>query len=299
MDIRFDGQVALVTGAGRGLGRSYALELARRGAKVIINDIGGALDGESADQTPAQQVVDEIKAEGGEAAANYDSVADYEGGYNMVKQAIDTWGRLDIAVCNAGILRDRAIHNMPEEDWDKVLDVHLKGCYNVIRAAWPVFRQQSYGRVVMASSNSGLYGNFGQANYAAAKAGMVGMMNVLKLEGEKYNINVHCIAPGAATRMTENLMDAERLALMSPDHVAPIVAYLASSECEESGLVIEAAAGRYGRCSFVKGPTVEYDPTDLKSVEWVRDNWDKITSLDGADPMWSVRESRKEHYAKA
>ncbi len=297
MTISFDGQVALVTGAGRGLGRAYALELARRGCKVVINDLGGALDGESNDEAPAQQVVNEIKEFGGDAIANYGSVADYEDAYNMVKAAMDTWGRLDIVVANAGILRDRAIHNMAEEDWDRVIDVHLKGCYTVVHHAWPIFRQQSYGRVVLASSNSGLYGNFGQTNYAAAKAGMVGMINVLKLEGEKYNINAHCIAPAAATRMTENLMPAERVEQMKPDHVASVVAFLCSRECEDSGLVIEAAAGRYGRSSIVKGPEVNYDPSEVPTVEWVQEKWGEITSLDGAEPMWGIRETRKQHDA--
>ena len=297
MTIRYDGQVALVTGAGRGLGRAYALELGRRGAKVVVNDLGGSVEGEAADQTPAEQVATEIRDAGGEAIANYDSVSEYEGGYNMVKAAMDTWGRLDIAICNAGILRDRAIHNMSEADWDAVIAVHLKGCYTVLRAAWPVFRQQSYGRVVMASSSSGIYGNFGQGNYGAAKAGMVGLMNVLKIEGEKYNINIHCIAPGAATRMTENLMPQERLDAMSPDHVAPVVAYLASAECKESGLVIEAAGGHYNRVAFMKGPGVDFDPNEFKSIEWVSENWTKITGLEGAPAMWHMRETFDDHMA--
>lgn len=298
MAISFEGQVALVTGAGRGLGRAYALELARRGAKVVVNDLGGSVEGESSDLSPAEQVVKEIKDAGGEAITNGDSVAEYDGGYNMVKAAMDTWGRLDIAICNAGILRDRAIHNMSEEDWDKVIDVHLKGCYTVTRAAWPVFRQQAYGRVVLASSTSGIYGNFGQGNYGAAKMGMVGLMNCLKIEGEKYNINTHCIAPGAATRMTENLMAPERLETMSPDHVAPVVAYLASRECDKSGLVIEASGGRYGRAAVIKGPGITFDPKEFKSVEWVQENWDKITSLEGGVPMWGFQETYNNHYAK-
>lgn len=298
MTISFEGQVALVTGAGRGLGRSYALELARRGAKVVVNDLGGSVEGDASDLSPAQQVVEEIKAMGGEAIANGDSVSEYDGGFNMVKAAIDTWGRLDVAICNAGILRDRATHNMAEEDWDKVIDVHLKGCYTVVRAAWPVFRQQSYGRVVLASSTSGIYGNFGQGNYGAAKMGMLGYMNVLKIEGEKYNINVHCIAPGAATRMTENLMDKERLAQMSPDHVAPVVTYLASNECTKSGLVLEASGGRYGRAAVVKAKGVTFDANEFKTVEWVQENFDKITDLTGAVPQWGFSETYDEHYAK-
>ena len=303
MAIRFDGQVALVTGAGRGLGRSYAMDLAARGAKVIINDIGGNLDGSGHDGGPADQVVAEIKAAGGNGAANYDSVSEYEGGYNMVKQAMDTYGRLDIAVCNAGILRDVAIHNMSEEQWDLVLDVHLKGCYNVLRAAWPVFRQQAYGRVVMASSSSGIIGNFGQANYGAAKAGMVGLMNVLKFEGEKYNVMVNCISPGAATRMTQGLPNQaapapDRDVVMSPDHVAPAVTYLCSKENTQSGLVIDASGGRYRRSQFVNTTGVTFDAHEFKNAEWVQENFDKITDLDGAKAYWSMRETRDEHYAK-
>jgi NAD(P)-dependent dehydrogenase (short-subunit alcohol dehydrogenase family) len=297
MAISFDGQVALVTGAGRGLGRAYAIELASRGAKVVVNDLGGSVDGESNDDAPAEQVVREIKDAGGEAVANFDNVAEYDGGYNIVKTAMDTWGRLDIAICNAGILRDRALHNLSEAEWDAVIAVHLKGCYTVLRAAWPVFRQQAYGRVVMASSSSGLYGNFGQANYGAAKAGMVGLMNVAKIEGAKYNVNVHCIAPGATTRMTEQLM-GPNAPEMGPEHVAPIVAYLCSSDCKESGLVIEAAAGRYNRVSIVKGPVLEYDVADgAKSTDWVAENWGEITNLDGAAALWDMRETWDEHHA--
>lgn len=295
MTVSFDGQVAIVTGAGRGLGRAYALELARLGAKVVVNDVGGSVSGEASDTRPAEDVVNEIAAAGGEAVPNFDSVAEYDGGYNIVKTAMDTWGRLDAVIANAGILRDRAIHNMSEEEWDSVIAVHLKGCYTVIRAAWPVFRQQAYGRVVMASSNSGLYGNFGQANYAAAKTGMIGLMNALKLEGEKYNINVHCIAPGAATRMTENLMPQERLETMKPEHVAPVVAYLASSTCTESGLVIEAGGGRFNRAAIVKGPVLEADPDVIHDVGWVEEHWAQITSLEGARPMWNIRESWDDH----
>jgi NAD(P)-dependent dehydrogenase (short-subunit alcohol dehydrogenase family) len=297
MTVSYEGQVAIVTGAGRGLGRSYAMEIAKLGGKVVVNDLGGSVTGEASDARPAEEVVAEIKAAGGEAVPNFDSVSSYEGGYNMVKQAMDTWGRLDTIVCNAGILRDRAIHNMSEDEWDQVLAVHLKGCYTLVRHAWPVFRQQSYGRVVMATSGSGLWGNFGQANYAAAKMGMVGFMNTLKMEGEKYNINVHCLGPAAATRMTENLMPQERLDQMSPDHVAPVVAFLGSSSCTDSGLVIEAAGGHYNRSQMVKGPGLDFDTADFKSTDWVEENWGKITSIEGAQAMWGMGQTREQHYA--
>lgn len=298
MAISLAGQVALVTGGGRGLGRSYALDLARHGAKVVVVDFGGDLNGRGSDPSVAEAVVAEIKAAGGEAIASVQDVSTYEGGYNAVKSAMDAWGRLDAAVCNAGILRDAAIHNMGEDDWDAVLDTHLKGCYTVLRAAWPVFRQQGYGRAVLASSSSGLYGNFGQTNYASAKAGMVGMMNVLKLEGAKYNVMVNCLGPAAMTRMTEGLMTVADVASMSPDHVAPVVTYLCSSACTEAGLVIEAAGGRYNRCSFVRGPGITFGGKAVKDADWVAANWAQIISLEGAEPMWNIRETRAAHYAE-
>ncbi len=303
MAVRLDGQVALVTGAGRGLGRAYAIDLAKHGAKVIVNDFGGSVSGEGADQTPAQEVVNEIKSMGGDAVANPGDVGSYEDTYNMVKQAMDTWGRLDAVVCNAGILRDLALHNMAENDWDLVIRVHLKQCYNILHHAWPVFRQQAYGRVVMATSTSGLIGNFGQANYGAAKAGMYGLMNVAKIEGEKYNINVNLISPGAATRMTNNLMGAqnqdadERQVVMGPEHVAPAVTYLCSPQCKESGVCINASGGQYSRIAFVRNNGVRYDPHEHKDADWFESNWKAITDLAGAEAPWSFRETREQHYA--
>jgi len=303
MAVRLDGQVALVSGAGRGLGRAYAMDLAKHGAKVIINDFGGSVSGEGSDDTPAQQVVNEIKAAGGEAIANAGDVGSYEDCFNMVKLAIDTYGRLDAIVANAGILRDVTIHNMSEQDWDLVVRVHLKQCYNLLRHAWPVFRQQAYGRVVMATSTSGLIGNFGQANYGAAKSAMYGLMNVAKLEGEKYNVMVNLISPGAATRMTNNLPgqtntdQAERDIVMAPDHVAPAVTYMCSPQCVESGVAIEASGGRYGRIAFVRNEGLTYDPHGFKDADWVEANWSKITDISAAKAPWSFRETRDEHYA--
>lgn len=303
MAVRLDGQVALVTGAGRGLGRAYAIDLAKHGAKVIINDFGGSVSGEGADISPAQEVVNEIKAAGGDAVANGGDVGNYEDCFNMVKQAMDTWGRLDALVANAGILRDLALHNMAENDWDMVIRVHLKQCYNLLHHAWPVFRQQAYGRVVLATSTSGLIGNFGQANYGAAKAGMYGLMNVAKIEGEKYNIMVNLISPAAATRMTNNLAGAqgqdpaEREIVMGPQHVAPAVTYLSSPRCTESGLCIDAAGGRFGRIAIVRNTGVRYDPHDPKDADWFETQWAKVTDLTGAWAPWSGRESREQHYA--
>ena len=287
MSISFAGQVALVTGAGAGLGRAYALDLAKRGAKVVVNDLGGDPHGEGENRSAAQKVVDEIKAMGGEAAPNYDSVATYDGGFNMVKTAIDNFGRLDIVICNAGILRDVAFHNMSETDWDKIFDVHMKGAFTVLRAAWPVFRQQSYGRVVLTSSSSGIYGNFGQANYGAAKTGNIGLMNVLKQEGDKYNVKVNTLAPVAGTRLTATVMPADMVEKISPDHVVPAVIYMVSSECQDSGMIIEAGAGNFNRAAIVKGPGIQPGMDSVKDAEWVSANWGKITSLEGAVPMWN------------
>ncbi len=289
-------RVALVTGAGRGVGRSIAMDLARHGAKVIVNDLGGTLDGEDEDVSVAESVAREIEAAGGAAAANTGDVTSYEDAYNMVKQAIDTWGRLDIVVSNAGILRDRALHNLPEADWAKVLAVHLTGGYNLLHHAWPAFRQQHYGRVVLTTSNSGFLGNFGQSNYGAAKAGLIGLMNVAKLEGEKYNVMVNCLNPGAATRMTTSVreMDPERMAAMSPDLVAPAVTYMCSDSCTTSGMVINSGGGSFGRAAIVQNERVAIADATADDVEA---HWDAITSLDNSEVWWSVRETRADHEA--
>lgn len=295
MAISLAGQVALVTGSGRGIGRAVALDLARHGARVLVNDLGGTLAGGGVDASVAEAVVDEIRQAGGEAAANAGSVADYEAAYGMVKQAVDTWGRLDIVVSNAGFLRDQALHNMKPEDWQAVIDTHLTGAYNVLHHAWPVFRQQHYGRVVLTSSNSGFVGNFGQANYGAAKGGLIGLMNVAKLEGDKYEVMVNCLGPGAATRMTEGLMPPERAGAMSPDLVAPAVTYLCSPECRDSGFIIEAGGGRFGRASVVRNRGIQVEQPD---ADMVAARWKEITSLEGAEPWWSMRQTLAERQAE-
>ena len=297
MAITFEGQVALITGAGNGLGRAYALDLAKRGAKVVVNDLGGDPHGQGENASAAQKVVDEIKAAGGEAAANHDSVSSYDGGFNMVKTAIDNFGRLDIVICNAGILRDTAFHNMSEEDWDKVFAVHIKGSFTVLRAAWPVFRQQAYGRVVLTTSSSGIYGQFGQANYGAAKTAMLGLMNVLKQEGVKYNVNVNTIAPVAGTRLTQSVMSQEMVDKLVPEMVVPAVTYMVSKDCTDSGFVIEAGAGNFNRAAIVKGPGIRPGMDDLKSAEWCQENWPAITSLEGAEPQWRTGQSMKDFLA--
>jgi NAD(P)-dependent dehydrogenase (short-subunit alcohol dehydrogenase family) len=298
MAISFEGQVALVTGAGAGLGRAYALDLARRGAKVVVNDLGGDPHGQGENRAAAQKVVDEIKAAGGQATPNFDSVSSYDGGFNMVKTAIDTYGRLDVVICNAGILRDVAFHNMSEEDWDKVFAVHIKGSFTVLRAAWPVFRQQSYGRVVVTTSSSGIWGQFGQANYGAAKTAMLGLMNVLKQEGAKYNVMVNTVAPVAGTRLTQTVMPQEMIDRLKPEFVVPAVTYLVSKECTDSGMVIEAGAGNFNRAVIVKSKGLQPGMDASTDAEWVQANWAKITDLEGAEPQWKTGQSLKAHLAE-
>ncbi len=238
MTIRFDNQVAIVTGAGNGLGKCHALELARLGAKVVVNDFGGARDGSGGSSEAAEQVVAEIQAAGGEAIANGADVSSPEQVDAMVKQAMDTWGRIDVLINNAGILRDKSFVKMTQDDWDKVIAVHLTGSEICTRAVWPIMREQGYGRIVMTTSTSGLYGNFGQANYGAAKMAVAGLMNTLCIEGEKYDIKVNCIAPTAATRMTEDLMPPEVLAMLEPKEITPAVLFLCSNKAPTHRIVL-------------------------------------------------------------
>ncbi len=228
--IDFKGRVAIVTGAGGGLGRQHALALARRGAKVVVNDLGGARDGSGGSASAAQQVVDEIRAAGGEAIANAASVTDFDAVQAMVQQTMDSWGRVDILVNNAGILRDKTFAKMELADFRLVLDVHLMGAVHCCKAVWPHMTAQKYGRIVMTTSSSGLYGNFGQSNYGAAKLALVGLMQTLSLEGAKNDIRVNCLAPTAATRMTEDLMPAEVLRALQPEAVVPAMLVLASAD---------------------------------------------------------------------
>ena len=245
-DLRFDGRVAIITGAGGGLGRSHALELARRGAQVLVNDLGGSLDGSGSSKSAAQQVVDEIIAFGGVAAPNHVSVASSEGGRAIVQGALDAFGRVDVLVNNAGILRDKAFHKMDGATIDAVIDVHLKGAFYVSQAAFALMREQGYGRIVNTSSGSGLFGNFGQANYGAAKAGLAGLTRVLAIEGASRGIKTNAIAPIAATRMTENVL-GDLGVKVSPDSVSPLVALLAHEECPVNGHVYSVAGGRIAR----------------------------------------------------
>ncbi len=280
-DITFEDRVAIVTGAGGGLGRSHALLLARRGAKVVVNDLGGAVDGSGGSQSAADRVVDEIRAAGGEAVANYDSVATAEGGTAIVQSALEAFGRVDILINNAGILRDASFHKMTLEQWDAVIAVHLAGTMHVSRAAWPHLREQGYGRIVNTTSVAGLFGNFGQANYGAAKMGIVGLTKVLSVEGAKKNIKVNAIAPVARSRMTEALLPETVLAKLEPDRVSPVVAYLASEGCPVSGQVLSAGGGYVSRVETVEGPGTVF--SDGFTIEDVMARWEAITTLEGAE----------------
>ena len=271
-ELGFDNKVAIITGAGGGLGRSHALELARRGARVVVNDLGGSVDGTGASAGPAHDVVAEIQAAGGEAVADGNSVSTPEGGAAIVQTALDAFGRVDIVVNNAGILRDKAFHNMTPDMVDSVIAVHLKGAFNVTQAAWKHMREQGYGRIVNTSSNSGLLGNFGQANYGAAKLGLVGFTRVLAIEGAKFNIKANAIAPVAFTRMTAELMPGLE-EMLRPDKVTPVVVYLAHEDCPVTGEVYSAGGGVVAR--YFIGLTEGYVNRDL-TAEDVRDHFDQI-----------------------
>jgi NAD(P)-dependent dehydrogenase (short-subunit alcohol dehydrogenase family) len=278
-DIRFDGKVAIVTGSGGGLGRQHALELARRGAKVVVNDLGGSVDGSGGGSEAAHKVVEEIKALGGEAIANGSSVTDDAGVALMVKDAMDAWGRIDVLVANAGVLRDKTFSKMEIADFEFVLGVHLMGTVKPAKAVWEIMRNQNYGRIVVTTSSSGLYGNFGQSNYGAAKLGIVGFMNTLKLEGQKNNIHVNAIAPVAATRMTENLMPPAILERLKPEYVTPGVVFLCSEEAP-TGCILTAGAGAFALARIVETEGVYLGEGGL-SVEEVRDNWARIVDPEG------------------
>ena len=296
-EVRFDGRVAIVTGAGGGLGRSHALLLASRGAKVVVNDLGGSRDGSgSGAHNMADVVVDEIKAAGGEAVANYDGVDTLQGGENIVKTAMDAFGKVDICIANAGILRDRAFHNITEEDWDKIFAVHVKGSFNVIQPAFRIMRQNNYGRIIVTTSNAGLYGNFGQANYSAAKTAVLGFASTLELEGAKYNVKANVIAPVAASRLTEDVMPPQVLERLKPELVSPVVAYLCSEECQVSGNIFTAGGGYVGRAAIVESKGAIFP--DI-SIEAVRDSFAKITDMTGAEEFTNAFDEVSKRLAPA
>ncbi len=283
--ISFIGRVAIVTGAGGGLGRDYAIELAKRGAKVVVNDLGGSRDGVGSSTLAADHVVKEIKSMGGEAVPNYDNVATPEGGENIVQTAIDAYSKVDILINNAGILLDSTFAKMEEKKWDAVAAVHLKGTFCVTKPAFIQMTQQGYGRIVMTTSGSGLFGNFGQTNYASAKMGVVGLANVLKLEGAKHNIKTNVIAPIAGTRLTEDVVPPEIFRKMGVEFVTPAVLYMCSEQCQESGIIINAGLGYFSRSAIMTGEGVILsDGNNVPTPEEVMENWSKITGLE--NPMF-------------
>ena len=279
MSISFENRVAIVTGAGQGLGRSHALELARRGAKVVINDLGGAADGTGGSSAAALAVVEEIKAAGGEAIANGANVAKFDEVEAMVKQTLDTWGRVDILVNNAGILRDKSFTKGSLDDFKMVVDVHLMGTVNCCKAVWDTMREQGYGRIMVTTSSSGLYGNFGQANYGSAKMAVIGLMNTLVQEGQKYDIRVNALAPCAATRMTEGLIPEEAMALLQPETVTPGMIYLVSEE-GPNRTILAAGAGTFAVSRVLESTGINIPAGEL-SAEAVRDNFDAIGNPEG------------------
>jgi NAD(P)-dependent dehydrogenase (short-subunit alcohol dehydrogenase family) len=295
MSIRFDGKVAIVTGAGGGLGRAHALELAARGAKVVVNDLGGAVDGTGGNSEAAEKVVAEIKAAGGTAIANGASVADDAGVAHLVKQTMDAFGRVDILVANAGILRDKTFSKMELKDFDAVMAVHLMGTVKPAKALWQIMRDQQYGRIVVTTSSTGLYGNFGQTNYGAAKMALIGFMSSLKLEGAKDNIKVNAICPVAGTRMTENLMPPNVLEMLKPEYVTPAVVYLVSEEAP-TGIILTAAAG-----VFAAAQLVETDGVNLghaATADDVAANISQITDFSKAKHYTQGAEQSQKFFAR-
>eukprot|EP01114_Cavostelium_apophysatum_P023332 TRINITY_DN874_c0_g1_i1.p1 TRINITY_DN874_c0_g1~~TRINITY_DN874_c0_g1_i1.p1 ORF type:complete len:304 (+),score=96.75 TRINITY_DN874_c0_g1_i1:137-1048(+) len=286
--LRFDGKVAIVTGAGGGLGRAYALLLGSRGAKVVINDLGTSTSGEGNTSSAADKVVQEIKAAGGDAVANYDSV---ENGEKIVKTALDKWGRVDIVINNAGILRDTTFQKMTDNDWELIYKVHLKGSYSVTKAAWNKMREQGYGRIIMTSSAAGLYGNFGQANYSAAKLGLLGFAKALAIEGEKRNVLVNTIAPVAGSRMTETVMPPDLVNALKPDFVAPLVAYLCHDSCTENGQIFEVGAGWVSKLRWQRTQGVFHSTSKTPTPEDIKAKWDKVNDWNNATNPSSATET--------
>jgi NAD(P)-dependent dehydrogenase (short-subunit alcohol dehydrogenase family) len=297
MTIRFDGRVAIVTGAGNGLGRAHALGLASRGAKVVVNDFGGARDGTGGSLTPAQAVVDEIKKAGGTAMADGADVSNFEQVTAMVERATKEWGSVDLLCANAGILRDKSFSKMEPADFAKVLDVHLTGTFNCCKAAWNGMRERSYGRIVLTTSSSGLYGNFGQANYGAAKTGMVGLMNVLAEEGRKTDIRVNIISPTAATRMTEELLPAQALQLMKPESITPAVEYLLSEDAP-TRTIMGAGAGSFAVIRILESEGINLPPSDW-TPDAVAAHFAEISDMSKAKALEGAFQQTQKYVAQA
>ena len=294
-EIRFDGRVAVVTGAGGGLGRTYAIDLARRGAQVVVNDLGGSADGSGSSSSMADAVVKEISEAGGTAVACYDSVSTPEGGEAIIQAAVDNFGKVDIVINNAGILRDKTFAKLSPDELEVVLDVHLKGAFFVSQPAYRIMKENGYGRLLFTSSASGLFGNFGQANYAAAKMGLVGLSNVLAVEGAKAGIKSNVIAPAALTRMTAGLTGGDTSSAESspaaPSRVMPLAVYLVSEECQLTHQIFGAGNGRFTRI-FV-GQTVGWTQSESATAEEIRDHIDQISDPDGYVIMESIADEMK------
>jgi len=287
-EVRFDGRVAIVTGAGNGLGRSYALAMGARGASVVVNDLGGSVFGDGADKAAADVVVDQIKAAGGTAVANYDSVTD---GDKIVQTAMDSFGKIDVVINNAGILRDKTFHKMTDQDWDLIYDVHVKGAYQVCHTAWPYMRDQNYGRIIFTASAAGIYGNFGQTNYSMAKLGLHGMSQTLALEGRSKNILVNTIAPIAGSRLTETVMPKEMVDALRPEFVMPLVLKLCDENSRETGGLFEVGAGFVAKLRWERSKGKSFSVTDGFSPEDINDAWADITDFTDTDHPATLAES--------
>lgn len=289
--IRFEDKVVIVTGAGGGLGRAHALEFARHGARVVVNDLGGSAHGEGANASAADRVVAEIRAAGGTAVANHDSVTD---GGKIVQNALDAFGRIDVVVNNAGILRDKSFVKMEDADWDLVYKVHVEGAYKVTHAAWPHLREQNFGRVIFTASTSGIYGNFGQSNYGMAKLGLYGLTRTLAIEGRKNNVLVNAIAPTGGTRMTEGLIPPQVFDQLKPELVSPLVVFLGSAQCQDTGGLYEVGGGWIGKVRWERSLGAGFDPQAGFSPDDVAASWKQIGDFEGAvhpdDNVTALRE---------
>ena len=286
MTIKFDDKVVIVTGAGGGLGKSHALEFARRGAKVVVNDLGGSVDGSGGASDAANAVVEEIKAEGGEAIANGASVADQSGVQNMIDEVMSKWGRIDVLVNNAGILRDKSFHKISLEEFNAVMDVHFQGSVYTSHAVYPIMREQNFGRIIFTTSSGGLSGNFGQANYGATKMAMIGLMNCLKIEGQKYNVHSSAVAPVALSRMTENLFPEGIGERFLPEYVTPAVIYLASDDAP-NGAIIGAGAGVFTQFRIFETMGLALGTGDDMTPENIAAGWSSVADMDDARELFS------------
>jgi len=287
-EIRFDDQVVVITGAGAGLGRSHALDFARRGAKVVVNDLGGGGRGEGKSNKAADKVVEEIIDAGGDAVANYDSVED---GASIIRTALDNYDRVDVLINNAGILRDASFLKMTDEDWDLIYRVHVLGAYKVTKAAWPIMLEQGYGRIVNTASAAGIYGNFGQANYSFAKRGLIGLTNTLAIEGARKGIKANVIAPVAGSRLTESILPKEVTEALKPEYVTPLVIKLCAPNGEETGSLFEVGAGWISKLRWERSKGVCFSPEEKLSAEQVEAAWDQIGDFTNADHPEGIQDT--------